>query len=537
MCLIHIFSLSLQQESFILHNSLPAGKQSPLLFLVQPLAAGIGLGLSFSSWFQQWESILLVCLTASMVGTIICHKKIKPFPYTFHNIYIVLLFLSVTQIGIYWGETAMNRLDPLYPDGEYQQLRVVLLEPPTEKPKTYSCLVIPEASNQKLLLYIQKDSLSSHLQPGDQLEIKSRLSIPADLSEEFSYRNYLKTKGITMTGYVNKRHWRPSKENSIPLNLKIQIQAIKIREQLISRIDKVITDHESRAIIHAMLLGDKTDLSTEQKEAYSRTGISHILALSGMHISFIVLLLGWLTCRLPRWVQHIITLTGTWGFIFMVGLPVSAIRAGIMLSILLLNPFKGQRSMAMDRWAMAAIILLILNPIYLLDIGFQLSFAAVAGILLFMPFFKIIPHIPLFIQEGTYISLSAQLAVLPLTLWHFGTFPIYFLLTNLLVCLLFTPLIMYLSIAITIIGEITIISSPLSSILTYIIHLQQAIVDFIQNLPGSQISFQYFNVGSLITGYITIIILLKYLHKKDSKSIIKLQISIICLLLCFLLKC
>jgi len=191
--------------------------------------------------------------------------------------------------------------------------------------------------------------------------------------------------------------------------------------------------------------------------------------------------------------------------------------------------------MTMDRWALAAIILLVFHPVFLMDIGFQLSFAAVAGILLFLPYFKKKPYVPSFIQEGTYICLCAQLAVLPLSLWHFGTFPVYFLLTNLLVSLLFTPLIMYLSVTIIILGEIPVLSHLLSLTLTYTIQIQQIIINFIQHLPGSQICFYNFNEGALIVGYITIIILLKYLQKRDSKSIIQLQVSIICLLLCMLI--
>ena len=148
--------------------------------------------------------------------------------------------------------------------------------------------------------------------------------------------------------------------------------------------------------------------------------------------------------------------------------------------------------------------------------------------------FKKKKYIPSFIQEGANICISAQLAVLPLSLWYFGTFPVYFLLTNLVISLLFTPLIMYFSISIIILGEIPILSHLLSIMLTYIVHIQQLIINFIQHLPGSQIKFYDFNEGALILGYITIIALLKYLHKKDSKSIIQLQISIICLLLCML---
>lgn len=135
MWIIHIFSLPLHQQFQLLHNSLPAGKQSPLLFLVQPLTAGIGFGLCFSSWLQQWESILLVCLSVTMIGVIICHKKMKPIARTLRELYIQFLFLFMFLIGSIWGEIAMNRLEPFYPDDVYQQLRVVLLEAPSDKPK------------------------------------------------------------------------------------------------------------------------------------------------------------------------------------------------------------------------------------------------------------------------------------------------------------------------------------------------------------------------------------------------------------------
>lgn len=311
---------------------------------------------------------------------------------------------------------------------------------------------------------------------------------------------------------------------------------IQMREDLCQRLEQLLPDQEHHGLIEAMLLGDRTELTREQKQAYRVSGISHLLALSGMHISFVMLLFHVLLFWCPEKLKKGLTLLGTWTFILLVGLPTSAVRAGFMLSCLLLNPFPQERTQAFDRVCLSALVMLFINPLYLQDIGFQLSFAAVSGILLFTPFFPKIRYIPAFIQEGVKICLCAQIAVLPLSLFYFHTLPVYFLFTNLLVSLILTPLILYLSVAVLLLGYVPLLGEVLCQLLQMLLQVQQHIVLFIGQLPGAQLTLQNFHLGALCCSYFILIILLKYLVRRDSKSIIQGQLALIALLICLLLE-
>ena len=515
----------------VLNNKLQVSKQSPLLSLVPPLTVGLTLGINYR---PDWDFVILCAIAGCLLGLLWIQRKINACPWSvsWHNAFRGVTFCGIVMFGVLWGCSAMRQLDAPFAEGK-RTVNVVVLEEPTEKAKTYSVVVQPEGIEQKLLLYIQKDSLSACLQPGDFLQVQSKLQVPQNFTPDFDYVTYLKTRGIILTGYVPAAQWRHTDPYPLSALTRLQIRARQIRMLLSSRLEQAVPNPEHRALVQAMLLGDKTDLTPEQKNAYTATGLSHLLALSGMHIGFIVLLLGKLTFWAPRWLRDTLTLLGTWAFIFVVGLPVSAVRAGLMLSLLLINPYRSQSTKAMDRWALAALIVLMVHPIFLLDVGFQLSFAAVAGILIFLPYFPHIPHTPRFFQDGLGVCLYAQLGVFPLTLWHFGTFPVYFLLTNLTVSLILTPLVMYLSIAVLAFGTWI---PWLVTALEFLLSLQKEVVSFIQHLPGAQLTFPHFGIVSLLCGYLCIALLLKALIQRTSRSMIGLQLAVIALLLSMILE-
>lgn len=520
-----------------MRNRLQASLESPLLLLMLPLCAGLFLGLCFYSGILSFRFILLLSLLLTLGSVWYVHVKWSRTPFSSWNkkIYFVLVGYTFCCLGMLHGAQSMQNLEPPFHDGN-QELTAIILQKPSEKEKTLACLIQSEGYSHQFLLYIPKDSIGHTFSTGDFIQVKAHWQKPQRFTDEFDYGLYLKTQDITLTGFVNQGNVLSTKPFHLPLYTQIKIKAMKTRDKLSLIVDKHLNSKDSRAIVHALLLGDKNILSSNQKEAYSKAGASHLLALSGMHISFIVLLLNLLTLWCPKPIRRIISIFGTWSFIFLVGLPLSAVRAGLMLTLLLLNPFNNQRTMAMDRWLLAALIMVLYRPVYLLDTGFQLSFAAVAGILLFMPFWNRKSKLPSFLQNGIAICLCAQLAVLPLSLFHFHTFPVYFLLTNILVSLVLTPFIIYASICLLVFQAFPLLGKSVSWILEYLLTIQQAIIDFIQGLPGGQITLSTFNLGALISSYLVILMLLKYLIKRDSKSIIQGEMAIVCFLLCFLLK-
>lgn len=198
-------------------------------------------------------------------------------------------------------------------------------------------------------------------------------------------------------------------------------------------------ESDAASVVRAMTIGDRTGIDTELRTAYARSGMSHLLAVSGLHMGIVFLLINLVLIWLPLMrrgevVRNLAAILLLWLYLFAVGAPPSAVRAAIMCSILQLSLFSASSYRAMNAWAAAAITMLIWNPAWLYDIGFQLSFVAVAAILLWgVPLCKRcrtrsrLLNAPL---HALIIGTTASLATAPLASHAFGLIPLVGLLLN-----------------------------------------------------------------------------------------------------------
>lgn len=212
------------------------------------------------------------------------------------------------------------------------------------------------------------------------------------------------------------------------------------REHLLDRYRQTTgTDDDLYGVLAAMTLGDKRALTPALRQTYSITGASHVLALSGMHLSVVYLLLTTLTLRRRRWwVAQALVVLGIWAFAFLTGLSPSVMRSATMISCYAIFSLGGRGHSTVNALSLTAIILLLADARSLYDVGFQMSFLAVLSILLFMPLFEaMVPRDYLFLHPlqkwvcgMTAVSLSAQLGVAPLIAYYFHRFSTWFLFTN-----------------------------------------------------------------------------------------------------------
>ena len=204
-----------------------------------------------------------------------------------------------------------------------------------------------------------------------------------------------------------------------------------------------------------MALGDKSLISKEVKQDYSISGASHILALSGLHLSIVYVLLSFLFMRFRKYIiAQLLILTAIWSYVFLAGLTPSVLRSAIMLTIYSTIKLIGRERVSLNTLALAALVMLLYDPFTLYDIGFQLSFMAVLSILTTVPMiYSFIPKRFLgryrlvdWIVGMMVVSLAAQLGTAPLVAHYFGQLPTYFLITNIVAIPLATA-ILYLVIA------------------------------------------------------------------------------------------
>lgn len=223
---------------------------------------------------------------------------------------------------------------------------------------------------------------------------------------------------------------------------RVKQRCLDYRQEMLYRYKTPSTDKDEYAVLAAMTLGDKSALTKELRETYSKTGASHILALSGLHLGMIYLLLFRLTLGRKRfWVSQVIIILCIWAFAFLTGLSTSVVRSATMISIYALFSVGGRQRSPVNILCFTAILMLLVNPDALFDIGFQLSFSAVFAILLLMPLFEsFFPEnyfegrpFQRYIYNMVGLSVAAQIGVAPLIAYHFGRFSVYFLLTNFIV--------------------------------------------------------------------------------------------------------
>lgn len=268
-------------------------------------------------------------------------------------------------------------------------------------------------------------------------------------------------------------------------------------------------------IVAAMTLGEKKGISKEVRKTFSASGGAHILALSGMHLGILFMILTFLlpTKRWPK-ISVLTELFAIWAFVFLIGFQPSLVRAAVMLTIYSIARLLSRNTRSMDVLAFTAALLLVISPQWLFDVGFQMSFAAVTGILvLYGPIFRFLTYREkdagqtsvwvacrrvLFdgIVGLVVISFTAQLGVAPLVAYYFGNFPTYFLLTNFIV----TPaafLIIVLAIGL-------LMGLPLLTPLTMVVQGMQSSLLWIKNLPYSNLEVRL-SVWQTLLVYVIII--------------------------------
>ena len=260
------------------------------------------------------------------------------------------------------------------------------------------------------------------------------------------------------------------------------------RAKLLDRLSESGVDGSAYAVVAAMTLGDKSQLTKELRDTYAVSGASHILALSGLHLGIIYTLLSLLLSR-RRWqvISQVVIIVCIWLFVFLVGMSASVVRSAVMITVYALLSLGHRDKMSVNTLAFAAIVMLLFNPKSLFDVGFQLSFMAVLAILLFYPLFESVwsqqfqfgHRLFRWLWTTLAVSCAAQIGVAPLIAYYFGRFSCYFLLTNLVVVPAAT-LILYLSLLVLLIPS-------LAYLLIYIVDVLNQLLLWITMLPGASI--------------------------------------------------
>ena len=290
------------------------------------------------------------------------------------------------------------------------------------------------------LLNIEKDSFSTPLKVDELIVVKtdfSELNSPLN-PHQFDYKKYLKNQGIRQQLFVGKADF---------LSIGFGSRTLKgwseeFREFVQFSIGKYNFQPNELAVINALLLGERKEISRELLTDYSNAGAIHILAVSGLHVGIIMMLLLKLFSFLTyfkngKTAQTILIVLILWVFAFIAGLSASVVRAVTMFSFLAIGQQFGSKKIILFSLFSSMFFLLIYKPLFLFDVGFQLSYLAVLGIITIQQkvyhFVQFKSKIIDFFWQLITVSLAAQIGVLPLSLYYFHQFPGLFFLSNMVI--------------------------------------------------------------------------------------------------------
>ncbi|MGL4292722.1 MAG: ComEC/Rec2 family competence protein, partial [Bacteroidales bacterium] len=310
-----------------------------------------------------------------------------------------------------------------------------------------------------VLLYFSKDSTRKLPNTGDHIigQIQLRRIKNNGNPFEFDFEKYMRHKGILYSAYINSYHtvfFTTNYENHFEKILGTIFQkSNQLRNRISDWLQLHVSSERNRAFLSAIIIGDKTGITQEIRSDFSMSGLSHILAVSGLHTGIIFCLLMVLLFPIRlfgiRPLLYLIIIIIMWGYAMLTGFSASVNRAVSMITILLVSRIIHQDNNPLNSLFITAFILLGINPYYLFDPGFQLSFLAVLSILIFYPLYqKAIPKKFTLLNPALKIvsvTLAAQMLTLPLSIFYFHTFPLWLIPANLLILPLL-PLLLFISI-------------------------------------------------------------------------------------------
>ncbi|MBM3415104.1 MAG: ComEC family competence protein [Bacteroidetes bacterium] len=481
-------------------------KKAPFVKLLLAFAAGIILQLHLQPVLYIWLILLLtglVCLTGFLFLPFFSRFKFA----FFTGLAIAIIFAAAGGI-LAWNKDVRKDKDWLghtYKNGE--AIIAVLDEPPVEKTKSFKAdanvqyvirdgLQIPVRC--RLILYFRKDSASQTDSLPLQLSYGSKIIFKNPLQEiknsgnpgGFDYKRYSLFRGITYQVFLKRDEYEIIPGRTV--NPAKQV-IYSTRQKVLNILRKNIPGPKELGLAEALLIGYKDDLDQSLVQSYTNTGVVHIIAISGLHLGLIYWLLALLLKPLTRnkktkWLRPLLIITGLWGFSLLAGAQPSVLRSAFMFSFIVLGETFSRKTSIYNTMAVSAFLLLCINPYGLWDVGFQLSYAAVLSIIIFMRpiynWFYIKNKALDFIWKLNAVTLAAQILTIPLSIYHFHQFPLLFFLTNFLAVPL-SSIILLGEILLCCISFIPAAAMLLGKALFWLIWVMNTYVEQVELIPGS----------------------------------------------------
>lgn len=501
----------------------------PFIRLLMPFAFGIWLSFSYLNLSENNVRIVLIAVVLLGLTLIVIASAVKDYHHRW--VFGVILNLHLLLIGVAIVHIRNDNLDE---DCNVWVAR--LSECPTVKEKSVKVVLKMQSCQGSVMAYFERNERSLGLRYGDVIVFYEppRLMEPPMNPEQFDYRKYLARKGIMRQVYLSDDSWEKLNESRASL---VYAFSYRLRDFLLETIQNLGIEGDEYAVTAAILLGYDDTLPTELRQKYVAAGSMHILCVSGMHVGVIFMvfsyMLGFLNKR-KRWqhlLKQLLLLLLIWFYALLAGLAPSILRSTIMLSFLILGEMLNRNGVLLNSLAASAFLLLCIDPANLLNVGFLLSYCAVIGIVVLQkPLYRLLfsrSKLVDKIWELTSVTLSAQIATAPLSIYYFHQFPTYFWLSNLFMGPISTIVIMG-GMVMLLIFFIPYINIGVAFCVKWMIHIMNFIVTWVENMPFSIIKGLYINSLEFLCLIIALLLLMTVVeHKKKSLFFAMLSVLLV----------
>ncbi|MBD1391737.1 ComEC/Rec2 family competence protein [Mucilaginibacter glaciei] len=501
----------------------------PVVILLISFIAGIAGGIYFNFIFG-WLTVLLLLYGISFAVLGLGYAQFKIYQNRWLGGFLIHPILFLLGWAAATGHNELNSTDH-FAKSSAQYLAVTVTNEPRVKgdlvsftaAAKHSINVGKTTSVSGNILITIKDDLAKKLFYGEELLIPAKFAAvdPPFNPGEFNYKQYLANHNIHCQAFLYPGQYVIIKAGQ---GNPVIAYALTLRQKLVRKFQADMCDTNAIAVASTLILGYKADLSNDILQAYSKTGTIHILSVSGGHVAIIYLLLSWLmrflnSSQRGRILKALIIITLIWAYSLLTGFSPAVCRAAIMLSLIITGKTYAQYINTLNILAVSAFAMLLYDPFLTTDVGFQLSYLAVAGLVIFQPIVYNWFHFSNWFGDKIWmacsVSIAAQVITFPLSAYYFHQFPVYFLMSNLLIAIPVAA-ILYIGIALLLLPQMPFVSQGLGYVLESCIVFMNKVLAYIEQAPYASIGKIWLTTSEYVLLYAITLSAFYFIYSKKA---------------------
>ena len=498
--------------------------QFPLIKIALWFILGISISHYLTISIAQTTVVLMGSIGTAFLGHYLSRKQLKN-----HLLFSIAIAFTFVFTGIFISKIHKDDLQPKhFTHFNYQKdtnLKVHITERLKSSTKYHRYILAIQKMNQqtvsgKIVLNIKKSELQNNFYVGQVLLVHGNIHehFKTTNPNQFDYGRYLENKNIYGQLFSTLQDIKP-----LPYPIRdFRFYTDQFRQRIQTNLEKRNFPEKELAVVNALILGQQQDIAPETLKSYQSTGVVHILSVSGLHVGILLYFLHFILNYLPKnrlgtYGKLLLTLVGLWSFACVAGLAPSVVRATVMFSCIAIGLHLKRLTNIYNTTVASLIIILVFEPAFLFDIGFQLSYLAVFSLISLEPilsaFYKPKYKITRFFWKLFTVSVAAQLGTLPLSLYYFHQFPSLFFIANLVVIPLLEFIIMPLGALVVVLGYFDIVPKIMTDGLAKSIQWMNLIINQLASWDTFVLTKIPFTIGLLVVAYLLLILFFRWLHQ------------------------